>query len=307
MQEMNLKSGLVFCLAGICLAAFTGCHSRSRLPEKNSKEYAEAVSDFYVGLAALEVGHDVYAEQKLSALTKVAPAEPAGWANWGILALRQRNYNAAAQRLDKARELASNNDQIYDLLGVLESQRGNSAAAIADLQKAVELNPENLRAIYQLAEETARQGADTSEAQFDEIVNVHFKGVYFLTQKLLPLIRDGGRIVNISSGLARFALPGSSAYGATKGAVEVLTRYLAKELGPRCITANVVAPGAIQTDFSGGMVRDNPEINKRVAEMTALGRAGVPDDIGPMIAALLSDENRWVNGQRIEVSGGMAL
>ncbi|HEV2500892.1 MAG TPA: SDR family oxidoreductase [Terriglobia bacterium] len=149
--------------------------------------------------------------------------------------------------------------------------------------------------------------AETTEAQFDEIVNVHFKGVYFLTQKLLPLINDGGRIVNISSGLARFAIPGSSAYGAAKGAVEILTRYLAKELGPRRITANVVAPGAIQTDFSGGMVRDNPEINKRVADMTALGRAGMPDDIGPMIAALLSDENRWVNGQRIEVSGGMAL
>lgn len=149
--------------------------------------------------------------------------------------------------------------------------------------------------------------SETTEAQFDEIVNVHFKGVYFLTQKLLPLINDGGRIVNISSGLARFALPGSSAYGAAKGAVEVLTRYLAKELGPRRIAVNVVAPGAIETDFSGGMVRDNPEINKRVAEMTALGRPGVPDDIGPMIAALLSDENRWVNGQRIEVSGGMAL
>jgi NAD(P)-dependent dehydrogenase (short-subunit alcohol dehydrogenase family) len=148
---------------------------------------------------------------------------------------------------------------------------------------------------------------ETTERQFDEIVNVHFKGVYFLTQKLLPLMNDGGRIINISSGLARVALPGSSAYGATKGAVEVFTRYLAKELGPRRITANVVAPGAIQTDFSGGMVRDNPEVNKRVADMTALGRAGVPDDIGPMIAALLSDENRWINGQRIEVSGGMAL
>ena len=148
---------------------------------------------------------------------------------------------------------------------------------------------------------------ETTEAQFDAIVNVHFKGVYFLTQKLLPLMNDGGRIVNVSSGLARFALPGSSAYGAAKGAVEVLTRYLAKELGPRRITANVVAPGAIQTDFSGGMVRDNPEVNRRVAEMTVLGRAGVADDIGPMIAALLSDENRWVNGQRIEVSGGMAL
>jgi NAD(P)-dependent dehydrogenase (short-subunit alcohol dehydrogenase family) len=146
-----------------------------------------------------------------------------------------------------------------------------------------------------------------TEADFDAVVNVHFKGVFFLTQKLLPLINDGGRIVNISSGLTRASFPGSSVYGAAKGAVEVLTRYLAKELGPRGITANVVAPGAIQTDFSGGMVRDNPEVNKMVAGMTALGRAGVPDDIGPMIAALLSDENRWVNGQRIEVSGGMAL
>ncbi len=147
----------------------------------------------------------------------------------------------------------------------------------------------------------------TTEAQFDAIVNVHFKGVYFLTQKLLPLMNDGGKIINLSSGLARVSLPGSSAYAAAKGAVEVLTRYLARELGARGITANVVAPGAIQTDFSGGMVRDNPEINKRVAEMTALGRAGVADDIGPMIAALLSEDNRWVNGQRIEVSGGMLL
>jgi len=148
---------------------------------------------------------------------------------------------------------------------------------------------------------------ETTEEQFDSIFSVHVKGVYFLTQKLLPLMNDGGRIVNVSSGLARFALPGSSAYGAAKGAVEVLTRYLAKELGPRGITANVVAPGAIQTDFSGGIVRDNPEVNKTVANMTALGRAGLPDDIGPMIAALLSDENRWINGQRIEVSGGMFL
>ena len=148
---------------------------------------------------------------------------------------------------------------------------------------------------------------ETTEAEFDGIVNVHFKGVYFLTQKLLPLLNDGGRIINVSSGLARFTMPGTSAYGAVKGAVEVLTRYLARELGRRGITVNAVAPGAVQTDFSGGIVRDNPEVNKRVAEMTALGRAGVPDDIGPMIAALLSDENRWVNGQRIEVSGGMTL
>ena len=147
----------------------------------------------------------------------------------------------------------------------------------------------------------------TTEEELDRLYNVHFKGVFFLTQKLLPLLNDGGRIVNISSGLARFTNPGSSAYGSMKGAVEVLTRYLAKELGPRGIAVNTVAPGAIATDFSGGMVRDNPEVNKRVSEMTALGRAGQPDDIGPMIAALLADDNRWINGQRIEVSGGMAL
>jgi NAD(P)-dependent dehydrogenase (short-subunit alcohol dehydrogenase family) len=147
----------------------------------------------------------------------------------------------------------------------------------------------------------------TTEEELDSLYNVHFKGVFFLTQKLLPLIKDGGRIVNISSGLTRFALPGSSPYASMKGAVEVLTRYLAKELGPRGIAVNTVAPGAIATDFSGGMVRDNPEINKRVAEMTALGRVGQPDDIGPMIASLLSDENRWINAQRIEVSGGMVV
>jgi NAD(P)-dependent dehydrogenase (short-subunit alcohol dehydrogenase family) len=131
--------------------------------------------------------------------------------------------------------------------------------------------------------------------------------VFFLTQKLLPLINEGGRIVNTSSGLTRITVPGSGAYASMKGAVEVLTRYLAKELGPRGIAVNTVAPGAIATDFSGGMVRDNPELNKRVADMTALGRVGEPDDIGPMTAALLSEDNRWVNGQRIEVSGGMGL
>lgn len=149
--------------------------------------------------------------------------------------------------------------------------------------------------------------AETTEADFDALYRVHFKGVFFLTQTLLPLIRDGGRIVNVSSGLTRIAMPGSAAYASMKGAVEVLTRYLDKELGPRRIAANVVAPGAIATDFSGGMVRDNPELNRRVAEWTALGRAGEPDDIGPMIASLLSDDNRWVNAQRIEVSGGMAI
>jgi NAD(P)-dependent dehydrogenase (short-subunit alcohol dehydrogenase family) len=147
----------------------------------------------------------------------------------------------------------------------------------------------------------------TTEAELDALYNVHFKGVFFLTQKLLPLINDGGRIVNLSSGLTRIIMPGSAPYGSMKGAIEVLTKYMAKELGPRRIAVNVVAPGAIATDFSGGMVRDNPDLNKRVADMTALGRAGLPDDIGPMIASLLSEDNRWVNAQRIEVSGGMSI
>jgi NAD(P)-dependent dehydrogenase (short-subunit alcohol dehydrogenase family) len=149
--------------------------------------------------------------------------------------------------------------------------------------------------------------ADTTEAQFDGLMNVHFKGVYFLTQALLPLIADGGRIVNLSSGLTRISYPGYGAYAAMKGAVEVLSVYLAKELGARGIAVNTVAPGAIETDFGGGAVRDNPEINKVFAGMTALGRAGVPDDIGPMIANLLSEDNRWVNAQRIEVSGGQVI
>jgi NAD(P)-dependent dehydrogenase (short-subunit alcohol dehydrogenase family) len=148
---------------------------------------------------------------------------------------------------------------------------------------------------------------ETKEEDFDRVMNINLKGVYFLTQKLLPLMKDGGRIVNLSSGLARFSLMRMSAYAMTKGAIEVFTRYLAKELGPRGITANTVAPGAIETDFGGGFVRDNPEAKKAVAAITSLGRAGLPDDIGPMIASLLSDDNRWVNGQRIEVSGGAHL
>ena len=147
----------------------------------------------------------------------------------------------------------------------------------------------------------------TTEEELDVLYQVHFKGVFLLTQKLLSLINDGGRIINVSSGLTRITIPGSAPYASMKGAVEVLTRYLAKELGARRIVVNTVAPGAIATDFSGGMVRDNPEINRRVADMTALGRVGQPDDIGPMIASLLSEDNRWVNAQRIEVSGGMNI
>ena len=148
---------------------------------------------------------------------------------------------------------------------------------------------------------------ETTEEQFDQLMNIHFKGTFFLTQKLLPLIKDGGRIVNISSGLTRFSLPGYAAYAAMKGAIEVLTRYQAKELGARNIAVNVVAPGAIETDFGGGMVRDNADVNQFIASQTALGRVGLPDDIGGVVASLLSEDCRWINGQRVEVSGGINL
>jgi NAD(P)-dependent dehydrogenase (short-subunit alcohol dehydrogenase family) len=144
-----------------------------------------------------------------------------------------------------------------------------------------------------------------TEEELDSIYNVHFKGVFFLTQKLLPLINDGGRIVNLSTARTRVASPGGAVYASMKGAVEVLTRSMALELGPRKIAVNTVAPGAVATDFSGGVVRDNPEVNKRIAEMTALGRVGLPEDLGPMIASLLSADNRWINAQRIEVSGAV--
>ncbi|MEG0099311.1 MAG: SDR family oxidoreductase [Citrobacter sp.] len=149
--------------------------------------------------------------------------------------------------------------------------------------------------------------ADFTEAQFDQLLNIQFKGPFFLTQSLLPLIKQGGRILNVSTGLSRFALPGYSAYAAMKGAMEVLTRYQAKELGERGITANIIAPGAIETDFGGGNVRDNVQLNTYIASQTALGRVGLPDDIGDAIAALLSDELAWMTAQRIEVSGGMFL
>jgi NAD(P)-dependent dehydrogenase (short-subunit alcohol dehydrogenase family) len=149
--------------------------------------------------------------------------------------------------------------------------------------------------------------AEVTEEEFDRLVDIHFKGVFFLTQRLVDLIADNGGVVNISSGLARFTFPKRIAYGSVKGAVEVLTRYLAAELGPRGITANTVAPGAVATDFSGGMVRDNPSYQEAIAAQTALGRHAVADDIGPVIASLLGDDNHWVTGQRIEASGGMHI
>ncbi len=149
--------------------------------------------------------------------------------------------------------------------------------------------------------------AETTEAQFDEMMNIHFKGVYFLTQKVLPMIADGGRIINLSSGLTRFSGLGYSAYASMKGGVETLSRYMATELGARGIAVNVVAPGAIETDFGGGGVRDNLQINKHIASTTALGRVGLPDDIGGVVAFLCTDDARWINAQRIEVSGGVNL
>lgn len=149
--------------------------------------------------------------------------------------------------------------------------------------------------------------AEVTEQQLDDIFNIHFKGVFFLTQKLLPLINDGGGIINISSGLTRLTMPGSSVYAAQKTAVETLSRYMAQELGPRKIRVNVLAPGAIETDFGGGRTRDNKEINARIAGFTALGRVGLPDDIGGVVAFLCTDDAYWINGQRIEVSGGQGL
>lgn len=149
--------------------------------------------------------------------------------------------------------------------------------------------------------------AETTETQFDELVRVHFKGPFFLTQKLLPVIEDGGRVLNVSSGLARFSFAGYAVYGALKAAVEAYTRYLAQELGPRRITANVLAPGAIETDFNGGAVRDNAQLNQALAAQTALGRVGVPDDIGRTVAMLLGPDAGWINAQRIEASGGFHI
>ena len=149
--------------------------------------------------------------------------------------------------------------------------------------------------------------AETSEEVFDQLMNIHFKGVFFLAQKALPFMNDGGGIVNISTGLARFTSPGYSTYASMKGAIETLTIYQAKELGSRGIRVNVVAPGAIETDLGGGVVRDNEHVNQHIASVTALGRVGRPDDIGSVVAFLCTDKGKWVNAQRIEVSGGMNL
>lgn len=149
--------------------------------------------------------------------------------------------------------------------------------------------------------------AETTEDQFDTLVNIQFKGPFFLTQKALSHLNDGGAIINVSTGLARFSLPGYAAYASMKGAMETLTKYQAKELGSRGIRSNIVAPGAIETDFGGGVVRDNEQMNAGIASQTALGRVGLPDDIGGVVAFLCTEEARWINAQLIEISGGMFL
>lgn len=149
--------------------------------------------------------------------------------------------------------------------------------------------------------------SQVTEANFDEMLNVHFKGVFFLTQKALPIMNDGGRIVNLSSGTTRFGVHGYITYASMKGAIETLTKYLAKELGPRNIAVNVLAPGAIETDFNNAAIRNNPQMKTFLATQTALGRVGEAQDIGGIVAFLCSEEARWITGQRIEASGGMFL
>jgi NAD(P)-dependent dehydrogenase (short-subunit alcohol dehydrogenase family) len=236
---------------------------------------------------------------------------------------RNMALKLAAQGTDMIVTYRSRREEAAALVAAIEADGGRAAALQLDVGDSTSFDPfvaqvaDTLRTHWQREQFDALVNnagvgvrapfAGTDEAQFDLLMNVHLKGPFFLTQKLLPLIADGGRILNVSSGLARFALPGYAAYAAMKGAIEVLTRYQAKELGARGIAVNVLAPGAIETDFGGGAVRDNAELNAFVAANTALGRAGVPEDIGAAAAALLGPGGGWINGQRIEASGGMFL
>ena len=236
---------------------------------------------------------------------------------------RSAAKHLAAQGVDIIGTYRSQAEEAQQLVGEIETQGGRALMLQLDVSDSSSFADFAQRVAQGLHETFAAERidflvnnagigihaalAEISEAQFDELLKVQLKGPFFLTQRLLPLMADGGRILNVSSGLARFTLPGYGAYAAMKGGIEVWTRYLAKELGPRGISANVLAPGAIETDFGHGAVRDNSELNAFVAGNTALGRAGLPDDIGAAVAALLGDGGRWINGQRIEASGGMFL
>lgn len=224
-----------------------------------------------------------------------------------------------------------------DIILTYNAKASEAQQVVSDIEKmgrkatALQLNVENSESFDAFFEQVKQQLTDTfktdkfdfiinnagiglyapyaefPEADFDKLHHIHVKAPFFLTQKALPLMNDGGGIVNVSTGLARFSLPGYSAYAMMKGAMETLTKYQAKELGSRGIRSNIVAPGAIETDFGGGRTRDNAELNKMIASWTALGRVGLPDDIGPVVAFLCSDDARWVTAQRIEVSGGQSL
>jgi len=218
-------------------------------------------------------------------------------------------YNSNRAEADKVVALAAEAGAATIALQLDVSDVGGFDSFVEHVRGALdELDAERFDYLANNAGTSSGSGLATiTEAEMDALYNIHFKGVLFLTQKLLPLMSDGGRIVNVSSGLARFAMPNRIGYGSIKAAVEALTRYLAVELGPRRIAVNVVAPGAIATDFSGGIVRDNPQVNKMVADHTALGRAGLPEDVGSVIAGLLSEDFGWVNAQRIEVAGGIHI
>jgi NAD(P)-dependent dehydrogenase (short-subunit alcohol dehydrogenase family) len=214
----------------------------------------------------------------------------------------------------------SNEAEAHDVVSVIEAGGGRAVALRLDVREVASFDAFAEAVGAALRETWDRDAfdilinnggtslhasiAETTEAQFDEVVEVHFKGVFFLTQALLGLIADGGSIVNLGTGLTRFTFAGSGAYAGAKGAVDVLTRYLALELGERGIAVNTLAPGAIATDFSGGMVRDTPELQQQISAQTALGRVGLPDDIGPAIAGLVLRSGHWITGQRIEASGG---
>lgn len=226
--------------------------------------------------------------------------------NVGVILTYQSN-------LDEAKKTAGEIEKLGGQVAFLKLDAGQSTT-FSDFAKQIKetLNTKWNRQDFDFLINNAGTGVyasfiETDEAQFDQMMTVHLKGPFFLTQKLLPLMKDGGRILNISSGLTRFASPGYAAYATMKGAMETLTKYLAKELGTRKISVNILAPGAIETDFGGGHVRDNKQLNTYLASQTALGRVGLPDDIGGVAASLLMDENGWINAQRIEASGGMFL
>ena len=236
---------------------------------------------------------------------------------------RNSALHLARQGVDVVLTYLSRRDEADAVVADIEKQGGRAAAlpldvgnaaSFADFASALRevLQAQWQRSSFDYLVNNAGIGlhagfADTTPAQFDELMNIHLKGPFFLTQALLPLLADGGRILNVSTGLTRFAVPGYAAYAAMKGAMEVLTKYQAKELGARGIAVNILAPGAIETDFGGGTVRDNAQMNAFLASQTALGRVGLPDDIGAVVASLLQPENGWINAQRIEASGGMFL